>query len=333
MLSAINANFVDTKKNQYTMIKIVFAEPIGLTDEDKETFTSEMEQRGNSVTFYNDVPRDNDELIQRISDAQVLVISNLPVPETAINAAKNLKYISVAFTGVDHISQDTCRQKGITISNAAGYSTQAVAELTIGMAIDLFRKVTPADAVTRSLGGRSGFLGKELSGKTFGIMGVGAIGQRVAQLANAFGCKVVAWSRNPKNIANVKFLEFDEVIRTADILSIHLPLTPKTENLIGSRELEMMKPDAILINTARAKVVNTKALVDALYQKNIAGAAIDIYEYEPPLKADHPLLTATNTLLLPHIGFATHEAIALRSQIVMNNVRRWLEGNPQNVMG
>jgi len=314
------------------MIKIVFAEPIGLTEDDKAAFTSQMEKQGNSVTFYNDVPRDNDELIQRIADAQVLVVSNLPVPETAINAAQNLKYISVAFTGIDHIAQDACKKRGITISNAAGYSTQAVAELTIGMTIDLYRKITPADAVTRSLGGRNGFLGRELAGKTFGILGAGAIGQRVAQLANAFGCNVVAWSRTRKNIANVKFFEFDEVIRTADILSLHLPLTPQTENLVGMREFEMMKPDAIIINTARAKVVNTEALVDALYQKLIAGAAIDIYEYEPPLKPEHPLLTATNTLLLPHIGFATHEAIALRSQIVMDNVRLWLEGNPQNVI-
>jgi len=200
------------------------------------------------------------------------------------------------------------------------------------MAIDLFRKITPADAVTRSLGGRNGFLGRELAGKTFGILGAGAIGQRVAQLANAFGCNVVAWSLTEKYIPNVTFLPFDEVIRTADILSLHLPLTPQTENLIGIRELEMMKPESVLINTARAKVVNTKALVDALYQKIIAGAAIDIYEYEPPLQAEHPLLTATNTLLLPHIGFATHEAIALRSKIVMDNIRRWLEGKPQNVV-
>jgi D-3-phosphoglycerate dehydrogenase len=314
------------------MIKIVFAEPIGLTDDDMNSFTSEIEQQGNTVTFYNDVPKDNDELIQRIADAKVLVVSNLPVSATTINAAKNLRYISVAFTGVDHIAQEACRQRGIAISNAAGYSTQAVAELTIGMAIDLFRKITPADAVTRSLGGRNGFLGRELAGKTFGILGAGAIGQRVAQLANAFGCNVVAWSLTEKYIPNVTFLPFDEVIRTADILSLHLPLTPQTENLIGIRELEMMKPESVLINTARAKVVNTKALVDALYQKIIAGAAIDIYEYEPPLQAEHPLLTATNTLLLPHIGFATHEAIALRSKIVMDNIRRWLEGKPQNVV-
>jgi D-3-phosphoglycerate dehydrogenase len=315
------------------MTKIVFAEPIGLTNDEKTAFAHEMEKQGNTVEFYNDIPQSEDDLAQRVANANVLVISNLPVSESIISKASSLKFISVAFTGVDHIAQEACKQRGITISNAAGYSTQAVAELTIGMAIDLFRMITPADSVTRSLGGRNGFLGRELAGKTFGILGAGAIGQRVAQLANAFGCKVVAWSRTPKNIANVKFLEFDEVVRTADILSLHLPLTPQTENLIGIRELEMMKSNAILINTARAKVLNAKALVDALSQKEIAGAAIDIYEYEPPLKADHPLLKAPNTLLMPHIGFATHEAIALRSQIVMDNVRCWLEGNPQNVMG
>lgn len=315
------------------MTKIVFAEPIGLTNEEKTAFATEMEKQGNTVEFYNDIPQSQEELTQRVANANVLVVSNLPVTESVINNANKLEFISVAFTGVDHIAQEACKQNGITISNAAGYSTQAVAELTIGMAIDLFRMITPADSVTRSLGGRNGFLGAELAGKTFGILGAGAIGQRVAQLANAFGCNVVAWSRTPKNIANVEFLEFDEVIRTADILSLHLPLTPQTENLIGIRELEMMKPQSILINTARAKVVNSKALVDALSQKEIAGAAIDIYEYEPPLKSDHPLLKAPNTLLMPHIGFATHEAIALRSQIVMENIRRWLEGNPQNVVG
>lgn len=312
------------------MIKIVFAEPIGLPDKDKVTFTSEMEQQGNSVIFYNDVPRDSDELIQRMANAQVLVVSNLPVPETAIHAAKSLKYISVAFTGVDHIAQEACKKHGITISNAAGYSTQAVAELTIGLAIDLLRKVTPADSVTRSLGGRSGFLGQELAGKTFGILGMGAIGQRVAQLANAFGCRVITWSRTVKSNTHAEFLEFDEVIRKSDILSLHLPLKPQTENLMGMREFEMMKPSAMLINTARAKVVNTPALVDALNQNLIAGAAVDIYEYEPPLKNNHPLLSAPNTLLLPHLGFATHEAIALRSQIVLNNIRSWLQGKVQN---
>ena len=315
------------------MTKIVFAEPIGLTDEEKVLFTSEMESQGCSVTYFDNKPKDDEELIERIGDAQILVVSNLPVSAAVIEKASNLKFISVAFTGIDHIASEACKTRNITISNAAGYSTQAVAELAIGMAIDLFRNITPADTVTRMLGGREGYLGRELSGKTFSIIGMGAIGQRVAQLANAFGCNVISWSRTKKDIDYVTFTEFDEAIKRADILSLHLPLSPETENLIGIREFEMMKPSSILINTARAKIVNEQALFDALYQKLIAGAALDIYQYEPPLRKDYPLLKANNTLMLPHIGFATHEAIAIRSKIIFENIKGWLNGKPQNVVG
>ncbi|MFP4556213.1 MAG: NAD(P)-dependent oxidoreductase [Bacteroidales bacterium] len=314
-------------------MKIVFAEPIGLTEDDRARFSEEMSTKGHSVTYFDDVPKDDNDLIIRVYDADVVVVSNCPVSSTAIKSAKKLKYISVAFTGIDHIAQSACKENDIVISNAAGYSTQAVAELTIGMAIDMLRNVTPADAVTRSLGGRSGFLGRELFGKTFGVLGTGAIGLRVSQLANAFGCDVIAWSRTVKSIDGVKYMEFDQVIEQSDILSVHLPLTQRTEGLIGEREFEMMKDSAILINTARGKIVETEALVKALNKPQIAGAAIDMYEKEPPLDATHPLLTAQNTLLLPHLGFATHEAIAQRSVIVLDNIGAWLNGDPRNVVG
>ncbi|MDD4385999.1 MAG: NAD(P)-dependent oxidoreductase, partial [Bacteroidales bacterium] len=225
------------------------------------------------------------------------------------------------------------KKRSIQVSNAAGYSNQAVAELTIAMAIDLLRKITPADAVTRSLGGRAGFLGQELMGKTFGIMGLGQIGKRVAQLASAFGCRVIAWTRTHSKGDNVEHVEFEQLFKQSDILSIHLPLTPQTQNLIGIKEFELMKPTAYLINTARAKIIDSHVLADALTKPLIAGAAVDIYEKEPPIDADHPLLSVPNTLLLPHIGFATHEAIAHRSKIVLDNIRQWLNGKPQNLVG
>ena len=314
-------------------MKIVFAEPIGLTDDDKSAFLNEMSEKGHSVTYYDIVPKDENDLSSRVQNADVLVVSNYPVTSNVINEAKNLKFISVAFTGVDHIAQSSCAEKNIVISNAAGYSTQAVAELTIGMAIDMLRNITPADSVTRSLGGRGGYLGSELCGKTFGILGTGAIGQKVAQLANAFGCKVIAWSRSVKAIDGIDYMELEQVIKQSEILSIHLPLTPQTEGLIGMAQLEMMKSSAILINTARGKIVDTQALVKALNKPLIAGAAIDMYEKEPPLETKHPLLSAQNTLLLPHLGFATYEAIAERSIIVLDNIRAWLKGKPQNVVG
>jgi phosphoglycerate dehydrogenase-like enzyme len=313
-------------------MKIVFAEPIGLTSDQKTDFSARIIKLGHTVCYFDDVPKNQEDLLQRAHDANILIVSNFPVSKEVVEGAKVLEHISVAFTGIDHISQNECVKKGISISNAAGYSTQAVAELTIGMTIDLLRKITPADSVTRSLGGRNGFLGNELLNKTFGILGMGLIGQRVAQLANAFGCKVIAWSRTNKQISGIDFLEFDEVINRSDILSIHLPLTPQTNHLIGIREFEMMKPNSILINTARANIVNTLALVDALKQQLIAGAAVDIYEKEPPLENNHPLFSAPNTLMLPHIGFATHEAIALRSEIVLGNIMGWIEGKPQNIV-
>ena len=313
-------------------MNIVFAEPIGLHGCRREAFKKEMEKLGHAVTCYDNAPTGQEELLERISQAHMVVVSSYPISAEVIEGSPNLEYINVAFTGVDHLAADACRQRGIKVSNAAGYSTQAVAELTLGMAIDLLRKMTPADAVTRSLGSRSGFLGFELKGKTFGIMGFGQIGQRVAQLATAFGCRVIAWSRTPKPEHGVEFVEFDEVIKRSDILSIHLPLTPQTEGLIGIRELEMMKSTSYLINTARGKIVNQHALADALSTMLIAGAAVDVYENEPPLDAKHPLLFTPNTLLLPHLGFATEEAIDHRSGIALNNIRQWLKGEPQNLV-
>ncbi|MBN1988749.1 MAG: hydroxyacid dehydrogenase [Bacteroidales bacterium] len=314
-------------------MNLVFAEPIGLTDKEKSDFAAEMQLQSHAVTFFDAVPSTQDELLERALAADVLVVSNYPVSEQVVKGAQSLKYIVVAFTGTDHVAQDACAQRGILISNAAGYSTQAVAELTIAMALDLLRKVTPADAVTRSLGGRNGFLGLELQGKTFGIVGMGLIGERVALLAKAFGCRVIAWSRTVKAIDGVEFVSFDDVLSQADILSLHVPLTPQTKGLIGALELGKMKPSAMLINTARALVVDTSALADALREGVIAGAAVDIYEKEPPLEAEYPLLSVPNVLLLPHIAFATHEAIALRSGIVLQNIRGWLSGKPQNVVG
>lgn len=313
-------------------MNIVFAEPIGLHGCKREAFRKEMEKQGHAVTCYDDVPSGQEELLERVAQADIVVVSNYPVSAEVINGSSNLKYFNVAFTGVDHIATDVCKQKGIRLSNAAGYSTQAVAELTMGMAINLLRKITPADSVTRALGSRSDFLGLELNGRTFGIMGFGQIGQRVALLAKAFGCNVIAWSRTPKTVDGVEFVEFDELIKQSDILSIHLPLTPQTENLVGIRELEMMKATAFVINTARGKIINSHALADALSHMQIAGAAVDVYEHEPPLDAKHPLLSTPNTLLLPHLGFATEEAILYRCNIALNNIRQWLKGEPQNLV-
>ncbi len=313
-------------------MNIVFAEPIGLTENLKNQFNDEMMSLGHAVKYYNDFPSDQDELFRRSTDSDILVVSNFPINKEVVEKLVNLKMVAIAFTGVDHIPLDYCKSRGIVICNAAGYSTQAVAELTITSAINLLRNIVPLDKITRVGGTRNGFLGAELKGKTFGIVGFGAIGERVAKLAQAFGCRVIAWSRNKKDIEGVEFITLENLLKSADIVSLHIPLSVDTSGLINERSLSLMKPNAIVINTARGPIVDSTALSGALKNGIIAGAAIDVYEHEPPIEDNHPLFDAPNTILLPHIGFATREAIEDRSGIVLQNIRNWITGKPTNTI-
>lgn len=312
--------------------RIVFAEPIGLNKFKAENFKAEMQKHGFDVVYYDTVPVSQSDLQQRIQGADVLVLSNHPIAAKTLQACPTLKLISVAFTGVDHVPLDYCKEHAIAVCNAAGYSTTAVAELTLALAIALLRKVVPMDAITRNGGTRNGFLGGELAGKTFGIVGFGAIGQRVAQLALAYGCRVVVHTRTPKPSSDVSFINLDELFSISDIVSLHLPATQQTVGLVNRRLISLMKPTSLLINTARGSIVDCLALSQALEQGQIACAAIDVYEHEPPIETDHPLLKAPNTILLPHIAYATSEAIDKRSDIVMDNIRSWILQKPQNVI-
>ena len=313
-------------------MKIVQIEPIGIKPEELKKIEKTFEEAGHHFIFFEDKPQQDEKIVERAKDAEVIVLSNLPLSENVIAQCPKLKMISVAFAGVDHLPMAMCNQKNIIVSNAAGYSNHAVAELTLGLAISLYRKILWSDGKTRSLSNRQGFLGAELQGKTFGVIGTGQIGSQVAHLANAFGCKVLAYNRSSKDIPNVEFSTLDYLLKNSDIVSLHVPLTKDTKELIGESELKVMKRTAILINTARGPVINSVSLTKALKNGDIAGAAIDVYEKEPPLDKDHPLFDAPNTILLPHVGYATHEAIKRRGEIVIENILRWMNGKPQNVM-
>ncbi|MCB2194284.1 MAG: hydroxyacid dehydrogenase [Bacteroidetes bacterium] len=313
-------------------MKIILVEPIGYTSKELSKVKTDFEALSHEFIAYDDKPSSEEELIERAQNADVLLLSNLQVSENVIEACSKLKMISVAFAGVDHIPMDLCRKKNIIVSNAAGYSNHSVAELTIGSAISLLRKIMWSDSKTRQLSNREGFLGTELYGKTFGIIGTGQIGSEVAHLANAFGCKVLAYNRSIKNIPNVEFCNLDYLLQNSDIITLHVPLNNDTKHLIDKEKFRLVKSSAILINTARGPVVDYNALSASLKDAQIAGAAIDVYEKEPPVDKDHPLFEAPNTILLPHIGYATQEAIRLRGKIVIDNIIGWLNSNPQNVM-
>ncbi len=313
-------------------MKITILEPIGITPDSLLKIKANFESSGHEFFAYDNRPNNDAEILKRAQNTDALILSNLPISEDVIRQCESLKMISVAFAGVDHIPMRLCKERNIIVSNAAGYSNHAVAELVFGTLISLYRKLNWSDSQTRRSATREGFLGSELYGKTFGIIGLGEIGTQVAHIASAFGCTVLAYTRSKKDIPNVEFSDLKNILKESDILSIHVPLTNETKHIIGEKELKLLKPTAILINTARGAIVDNVALSKLLKDNAIAGAAIDVYEKEPPLENDYTLFDAPNTILLPHIGYATKEAIELRGDIVIENIEKWIKGNPQNVM-
>lgn len=309
-------------------MKLVIAEPLAVR-EDLVRSLFETLGEGWELVTYPDRPSGQEELGRRLSEADAAVIANYPLRKEALAAAEKLQYLCIAFTGVDHVDTDCCRERHIAVSNCAGYSTEAVAELAIGMALALFRCLPAAGKAARHGGTSAGLMGAELLGKRFGIIGTGAIGQRTAALARAFGCDVWGYNRTPKD-ESIHYADLPTVLSTSDIISIHLPLTKDTRHMIGQKELALMKPSAILINTARGAVVDTEALAAALKAGQIRGAGIDVYDSEPPLPADHPLLSAPNCVMTPHVGFFSAEAMEKRARIVFENIKAWQEGKQKN---
>lgn len=313
-------------------MKFVIIEPLGVNDEKLLAMAKEVLPEDLEIVYYDTRVTDTETLIERGKDADIIAVSNLPMNADVINGCKNLKMLSVAFTGVDHIALDACRANGVLVSNCAGYSTVAVADLVFGLIIDLYRNVVACNEVVRKEGTKNGLIGFELEGKKFGVIGTGAIGLRVAKIAQAFGCEVLAYSRTVKDIEGIKYVDKETLLKEADIVSLHTPLTAETRGLIGKEELALMKPSAILINTARGPVVDSEALALALNEGKIAGAGIDVFEMEPPVPSNHPLLNAKNVVATPHVAFATKEALVKRAVIVFANVVKWLNGEPQNVI-
>lgn len=316
-------------------MKIVIIEPLGITPEKLAEATAAVKARGHEIIAYDTKEEDPEKLAERGKDADIIIIANQPFRKNVIEKCENLKLLSVAFTGVDHVDVDYCKERGIRVCNAAGYSTNAVAELAFGLAISVLRNIPACDAVCRKEGTKAGLVGGELFGKTFGIVGTGAIGGKVAKIAQAFGCKVIAYSRTVKpemQGLGITYMSLEEVLKESDIVSLHVPLNEKTKGLIGEKEIALMKKNAILLNTARGPVVDSDALAKALNEEKIAGAGIDVFEMEPPVPADHPLLHSKHTVVTPHVAFASHEALFTRAQIVAENILKWEDGAPQNVI-
>lgn len=308
-------------------MKIVAVEPIGISRQRAEELVERYAAKGCDFVVYPDRKEDEQTLVERMKDADVVIVSNIRLSREVLEQCPKLKFLNVAFTGLDHIDQDYCREKGILIRNASGYATQAVAELAVGLMLDVYRKITPFDASTRNLQGRNNILGRELHGKTVGIVGTGAIGLRTAAILKAFGCRLLAYSRTERQEAldmEIEYTTLEDLMKRSDIISLHTPLTAQTKGLISREMLELCKPSAIIINTARGAVIDNEVLAEMLNKGCISGAGIDVYEYEPPLQSNHLLLSAKNAVLLPHVAFATQESFSMRVDIILRNLDEYL---------
>ncbi len=311
-------------------MKIVLLESLGIPEPLMQKHRRRLEAMGHTFVAYE---RNAEAQAEQCRGADVVMLANMPLSIAALDAAPTLGLIDVAFTGVDHIPVAEAKRRGIAVSNASGYATQAVAELCVEFMIRLLRKVDKTEERCRCGGTKDGFIGNLLWGKTVGIVGAGAIGKRTAALCKAFGCTVIAYSRSRVSDGAIDAqLPLAELLEQADIVSLHCPLTAETKGLIGKNELARMKKTAILINTARGGVVDQDALAEALYRGKIAGAACDVFDVEPPLPQTHPLLHTPNTIVTPHIAFASVESLERRAEIVFDNLYAWLEGRQINAV-
>lgn len=314
-------------------MKIVLLEPLGISQEILDACAKPLVDAGHTFESY---PKDTDPQvqIQRAKDADIIMIANMPLSGEVIRACKNLKFIDVAFTGVDHVDLQAAKEMGVKVSNAAGYSTQAVAEIALCMMLNLLRNIPQVEQRCRQGQAKDGLVGCELSGKTIGIVGAGAIGCRTAQLCHAFGCKVLGYKRHI--VGNepdfIEFVSLDELLNRSDIVSLHCPINEDSKHLINAQTIAQMKQGAYLINTARGPVVDSQALADALNSGYLAGAGIDVFEKEPPLDTAHPLLHSKNTIVTPHVAFASAESMLARANIVFDNIESFLAGSQKNII-
>lgn len=306
-------------------MRIAVMDPLGVEQEKFMQIAREAVGNDVEIVCYDTRTTDVEELGRRGRDADIIAIGNLPFPREVLEKCENVKMLAVAFTGLDHVDLKYCEERGIKVQNCAGYATTAVAELTFGLLLDLCRNIGKCDTAARNGGTKAGLIGFELEGRTMGIVGTGAIGARVAKLAAAFGMDVIAYSRTPGKVAGVRYVSLEELLAQADVVSLHVPLTDETRGMIGVEELALMKETAVLVNTARGPVVDTKALADALNSGRIAGAAIDVFDAEPPLDADEPLINAKNTVVTPHVAFATDESMIKRAEIEFRNIAEFIK--------
>lgn len=297
-------------------------------------FKSRLDAIGASQLFEGQ-PDNDDEWIMRIGDADAIFLG-WALPDRALESAPNLELIAFSGIGVaNHVNLGLARDKGVTVTNSPGYADDTVAEHTFALMLACARHVARGDRVMRAGGWYFDDQGTDLKGKTLGIVGLGGIGRRTAELARAFGMRVIAWTRSmdPERgrAAGVEFVPLEQLFRDSDVVSLHLGLNADTEGIVDRELLAAMKPSAFLINTARGELVDEAALVDLLASNAIAGAGLDVFAGEPP-PPDHPLRSLENVVMTPHKGFDTPDANIAILDILLSNMEAYFADKPINVV-
>lgn len=278
------------------------------------------------------------ETIAHIADSEIVLTNKTPITQAVLDACPNIRYIGVQATGYNVVDCDACAARGIPVTNVPVYGTAAVAQFTFALLLEVCHQVglhsssvhkgdwVHSDAFCYWLTPQM-----ELAGKTLGIIGYGRIGQAVAKLADAFGMKVLAYSRTPKEDTLCEFVTLDELLAASDVVSLHCPMTEKTAGLINQETIGKMKDGAILINTARGGLLAESAVAEALKSGKLRAAAVDVVS-EEPMHAGNPLLTAPNCIITPHIAWAPIESRQRLLNTVVENIQAFLDGNPVNIV-
>lgn len=311
-------------------MKISLIDPLLVDSSKIEENKKKIEELGHEFVSYDQSASNDQEIIERLKDSDVAIITNKKLSSDVINNT-NLKLIDVAFTGVDHVDLQACKEKGIIVENASGYSDDSVAELVIGLIISVMRKFNENrenmfDSTSHNL------LGSILKGKKVGVVGTGNIGIKTIQLLKAFGCKIIASSRSKKDSIldmGVEYVDLDSLMKESDIITLHVPNNKNTKGMIGKAQLDLMKDGAILINCARGPVVDNDYLAELLNAGKIR-AGIDVFDMEPPIPNEYPLKNAKNCILTNHVAFFTQEAMDIRADIVFDNLYKYFDGQIVN---
>jgi len=311
-------------------MKIVVVDHVYLEEE----HTKKLRSIGD-LKIFKDPPETPEELKERIRSADIVIVGWSHLTRDVIESAKNLKMISIWATTCHYADLEAAKKSGIVVTHVPGYATEAVAEYAIALMLAAARKLPLADAHVRkgSFDWRP-FGGRELAGKTLGVIGTGAIGCRVAEIARVLGMRLLGFDKypDPKRAEKIgmKYVDLHTLLKESDVVTLHVTLTAETEGLIGRKEIAAMKDGAAIINTSQGKVIDEKALIDALKSGKLFFAGLDVFDEEPPLKGS-PLFKLDNTVLSPHVGFHTVEAAKRCTDICIDNIAKFLEGHPQNV--